>query len=373
MKALVIIILVSVMTACSFTDRQITMSDLDKMLNRQFNGDTPGGAVLIVKGDKTLFSECYGLADINTREKITDKTLFNLGSISKTFVANGILILNQKGLLSIDDSLGKYFPDFRNPAFAEKVKLKHLLSHTSGLPDCRDVAGDPAFFITAKDKENFEPIKQTDIVTFNPGEKYEYSNPAFNGLALIIEEVTGMPWQKFIAENIFLPSGMTTSTITDGPHPETGVAHGYEFRDGEYHEYDYGEYPTFAAAGNGGVWSSVTELVAYEKALGSAVFLDRQLIEESRTVFRPENWNDTLDPFIGYSWFAGEESLFGCGGNYNISLFYHLGDQGGFRAFLISIPEHDLIFTGLFNTPPEDMMEIIKTGMDILKSKKWFE
>ena len=76
---------------------------------------------------------------------------------------------------------------------------------------------------------------------------FEYSNPAFNGLALIIEQVSEVKWQEFVTEKILRPSGMSTSTITDGPHPESGVAHGYVKHQGKWIELDYGEEPTFPA------------------------------------------------------------------------------------------------------------------------------
>jgi CubicO group peptidase (beta-lactamase class C family) len=128
------------------------------------------------------------------------------------------------------------------------------------------VQGDSVFYLTAKDEENWAPIKKADSVEFQPGERFNYSNPAFNGLALIIEKVTGMKWQEYIKKNIMEPAGMKTSTITDGPYPESGVSHGYLFDGKNYFEKDYGEEPTFAAAGNGGVWSSVEELWKYEQA-----------------------------------------------------------------------------------------------------------
>ncbi|HWR75394.1 MAG TPA: serine hydrolase domain-containing protein, partial [Bacteroidales bacterium] len=257
------------MTGCnSYKSADKLAQELDSLLSEQFSAEEPGGSVLVKKGHVTVFLRSYGLADLETKEKITGNTLFNLGSVSKTFVSNGILILQENSLLSVEDSLSKYFGDFKNRDIADKVRIYHLLSHTSGLPDNRDVENNFEFFLSAKDEENFAPVKQADSLNFEPGERYEYSNPAFNGLALIIEKVTGQPWQKFITDSIFLPSGMVSSKITDGPYPREGVAHGYELKDGRYVESDYGEYPTFAAAGNGGVWSSVTELAQYEKAIG---------------------------------------------------------------------------------------------------------
>ncbi len=179
------------MTACATRNDKEALRELDTMLAEEFKADQPGGSVLVMKGDRTLFSENYGVADLVTKEKITENTLFNLGSVSKTFVSNGILILNEQGLLSLDDSLAQYFDDFINSDIARKVKIKHLLSHTSGLPDIRNVSDNFDFFLTAKDEENFAPIKLADSLNFEPGEKFEYSNPAFNGLALIIEKVTG--------------------------------------------------------------------------------------------------------------------------------------------------------------------------------------
>src|SRR5690606_31534855 len=111
-----------------------------------------------------------------------------------------------------------------------------------------------------------------------------------------------------IRENIFLPSGMTTSTITDGPHPESGVAHCYVQQDGQWQEQDYGEEPTFPAAGNGGVWSSLEELALYEKALREATFLAAEVIEDSRTqkLESPATSFTSLKGLtwqLGYSWF----------------------------------------------------------------------
>jgi len=373
MKAFILFSVCLLITACATKNDNDALKELDSMLSEEFKADQPGGSVLVMKGDKTVFTGNYGLADLETKEKITENTLFNLGSISKTFVSNGILILNEQSLLSLDDSLSKYFDDFKNGDIAGKVKIKHLLSHTSGLPDIRNVSDNYDFFLSAKDEENFAPIKLTDSLNFEPGEKFEYSNPAFNGLALIIEKVTGQQWQKFISDSIFTPAGMLTSTITDGPWPQAGVAHAYSLSNGKYAEDDYGEYPTFAAAGNGGVWSSVRELAAYESAIEQNTFLGKDLTDESRSVFRPLNWADSTSPFIGYSWFIGEERFLDEENSFGVRFIYHLGDQGGFRAFYIVIPDKDILYVGLFNRPPEDLESIIKKGIGLIRKNNWLE
>jgi CubicO group peptidase (beta-lactamase class C family) len=108
---------------------------------------------------------------------------------------------------------------------------------------------------------------------YEPGTKYKYSNPALNGLVLIIEKVTGREWQDYINEVIFRPSGMKTFTITDGPHPETGVSDGYsQNKKGGFDKLDYGEEPILAAAGNEGVCGSVEEPWKYEQAIQQHIF-----------------------------------------------------------------------------------------------------
>lgn len=360
--------------ACATNNPEDTLTKkLDSMLAAEFKADEPGGAVLIIKGYKTLFSKSYGLADLETGEKITGNTLFNLGSVSKTFVSNGILILHENGMLSVNDDIGRYFPGFINKEIAGSVKIVNLLSHTSGLPDNRNIDENSDFFLTAKDEENFAPVMQAEKLNFLPGERFEYSNPAFNGLALIIEQVSGQKWQQFIADSIFKPAGMSTSTITDGPHPESGVAHGYDYADGKYIESDYGEFPTFPAAGNGGVWSSVNELIMYEKAIRENLFLGSELTDRSRTIYRPDNWSDTVQPLIGYSWFIGEEQVLDVKNDLGVRLVYHTGDQGGFRAFYFAVPEKNILYVGLFNRPPENMNKIILTGLSLLKESNWFD
>ncbi|PHN04892.1 serine hydrolase domain-containing protein [Flavilitoribacter nigricans] len=323
---------------------------VNDLLTEELGAGGPGGAVLILKNDEVVFSEGYGTANLETGEVITTKTLFNLGSISKTFVSNGILLLQERGKLSVEDPLSAYFPDFAHPEIAQKIKISHLLTHTSGLPDNRQVSRDPEFYLTAKDEENWAPELLVDSLNFAPGTNYQYSNPAFNGLALIIEQVSGQKWQDFIIENIIRPSGMASSTITDGPHPESGVAHAYVQGDGgQWAEDDYGEEPTFAAAGNGGVWSTVEELARYEQALRAAVFLPAAVIENSRTpkndlpvkalsCLEDRTWN------LGYSWFISQTDS-------GVKLVGHSGTQGGFYANYIAVPDQQILFVMLANFP----------------------
>lgn len=366
MKIRLLICLALLLLACSNPEpREKFAQQLDSFMKGYLKDDQPGGSVLVMKDTTVVFSQSYGLADLNTREPITSKTLFNLGSISKTFVANGILILQSQGRLSVEDSLLKYFPDFKNKAIAQKVKIKHLLTHTSGLPDNRPVSRDSVFFLTADDAQNWYPVTQTDTLEFEPGTKYNYSNPAYNGLALILEQVSGQKWQDFIAQAIFKPAGMKASTITDGAHPASGVSHGYTRIAGEWREDDYGEEPTFCAAGNGGVWSSTEELAKYELALRRAAFLDMPSIDSSATIKTFPEWKDADPPFIGWSWFVSQ-TLDG------EKVIAHTGTQGGFAAYYISIPSKKTLVVVLYNSP-QNLSDFREKTIALLSAARWLD
>ena len=315
---------------------------LDNYFSEACPANEPGLAILVIKDGEILLEKGYGVADLQTMEPITPNTSFNTGSISKTFVMNGILMLEQEGKLSIDDPLDKYFSEFKNPEIAKTVRIYHLLNHSSGLIDSRKVSEDSIFYLTAKDYENFAPVMANETTGFEPGSQFEYSNPAYNALALIIGKVTGKRWQDYIIDNIFQPSGLDNSKITDGPYPETSVAHAYVHNGQGFVEDDYGEEPTFPAAGNGGVWSSVRDLYKYEQALQNAAFLPAEVIAKSRTPFQPENWTAAQPSSIGYSWFTGTYR--------GENIIYHTGDQGGFVADYVWVPSRKIFYTILCNT-----------------------
>lgn len=303
---------------------------LDSIVNSRFRNSEPGGSIQIRKEGRIIYARSFGVADLKSGRKFNNRTLANVGSITKTFVAYTILDLANKKRLSLNDKLVDYFPSFKNQELASKVTIWSLLSHTSGLPDLRQTESDSVYYLTARDAENFAPLYDADSLNFEPGANFEYSNPAYNGLALIIEKVTGRKWQEVVTETIFKPAGMKQSLITDGAFPSEGVSHGYRYyRDG-WDEYDYGEYPTFAAAGNGGAWCSVTELSNYVDALRGYKILNKEIIDSSFTAPLTKAWKQRKPPVHGCCWFAYQPNLQG-----QYELVEHAGFQGGFRSHVL--------------------------------------
>ncbi|KMQ66021.1 beta-lactamase [Chryseobacterium angstadtii] len=328
---------------------KLLKSKLDSAFSELFKADEPGGAILIQQGNKILYENSFGLADLKTREKFTSKTVSNLGSITKTFVSYGILMLQHRQKLSTDDNLLTFFPGFKNKNLASSIKLRHMLTHSSGLPDLRNVDKDSIFYLTAKDEENFRPLQSTDSLEFEPGTQFNYSNPAYNGLALVIEKTSGMKWQQFIGQNIFKPAGMKNSRITDGSFPESHVAHAYILKDNRYQEYDYGEYPTFTAAGNGGVWSSIEDLKKYIAAINQCTFTDCSVIKSSETITHPSGWKGKKAPYHTGTWFVHNGFYADIKTEENVNVIEHAGDQGGFKSHLIMIPEKNMSIIWLTN------------------------
>lgn len=346
--SVLLVVLFSISCNAQSRDELLKMK-LDSAFSGIFRDNEPGGSIFIQQGEKVLYEKSFGLANLQTKEKFTSKTVSNTGSITKTFVAYGILILQDRKKLSVENPLLKFFPDFKNKSIAAKIKLRHLLTHTSGLPDIRGVEKDSVFYLTAKDEENFQPLKLTDSLNFEPGSKWEYSNPAYNGLALVIEKTSKMKWQRFIDSNIFKPSGMKNSKITDGKYPDKNVAHGYIFKNNQYQEYDYGEYPTFTAAGNGGVWSSIEDLRKYIKAIQSCKITRCDIIESSKTVRAPENWEKENPMFHSGVWFVHKGFYAEQKTEESVDVIEHAGDQGGFKSHLIMIPEKNISIIWLTN------------------------
>lgn len=108
-------------------------AQVDSLFAPLSQGTSPGVAVLIIHNGKTVYAKTYGFARLDTKEAITPETTFDIASVSKQFTAMAVMILAERGKLSLDDPITKFFPEF--PAYAQKIKIRNLLTHTSGLVD----------------------------------------------------------------------------------------------------------------------------------------------------------------------------------------------------------------------------------------------
>ena len=380
MKKLVFFLLIplTLMISCKQNPEVEQVEKLDRLCSSLFPADEPGAAVLVMKGDDILFDKGYGIADIDTKKPIDGNTFFNIASVSKQFTAVAILQLAEQGKLSLEDPVSQYFPEFKAP-FWKDIQIKHLLSHSSGVPDARGgiprelkIKGDEALAMSY--------LPDLDFVHFQPGTAYEYINPTFVMCGAIVEKVTGQPFVEYVAENIFRPAGMAQTLYFDPAHQELipNMAHGYEYADVEdmpeertadsstsnepknWYEYDYGEETFFATRPDGGIYSSTHEFVQWEKALrANKVFSEASRVDAQspHTYASDSPWSDYQNrpnTWYGYGWFIEPKT------DTSKEVIYHTGDNGGFKILAARYPEDEALVLVFANRADWDRYELMQ-------------
>nr|WP_319267253.1 serine hydrolase domain-containing protein [uncultured Draconibacterium sp.] len=207
-----IIFLVHVFNSYGQTSQK-QIQKIDSLFTTWNVSNHPGGAVLVSKEGKTIFSKSYGLANIEYNIPNTNNTLFNIGSISKQFTAMGIVLLEEQNKLSIDDDIRKHISEL--PDFGEVITIRHLLHHTSGLRDLHGLLGIAGW--RSGDLETnddvYRIIKNQEELNFKPGEEFLYSNTGYILLAKIIENISQLKFDQWMKQNIFQPLGMKDTYV----------------------------------------------------------------------------------------------------------------------------------------------------------------
>ncbi|HKH45230.1 MAG TPA: serine hydrolase domain-containing protein [Thermoanaerobaculia bacterium] len=242
-------------------------AQLDLILKDYGRADAPGVSVLVALDGKVLYRKAFGLANLEERTPITTATNFRLASVTKQFTAAAVLLLAERGKLSLDDPLTRFFPGFARAAHG--VKVRHLLGHTSGLLDYEELIPSGTT-VPLKDKDVLDLVGKEDRLYFAPGSQFRYSNTGYTLLALIVEKVSGRPFAQFLEKNIFDPLGMAgTVAYEEGISTVARRAYGYSERDGErdgrFERTD--QSLTSSVLGDGGIYSSVEDLWRWDQAL----------------------------------------------------------------------------------------------------------
>ena len=348
------------MTGCAnkTTTNETTMTDqLDSLFTEIFPNDGPGGAVIITRGDSIIYGRGFGLADLGTKRKADLNTMFNICSVSKQFSAVALMKLAEEGKLSLDDPVTKYFPNLKAPFFND-ITLRHLMSHTSGIPDARPRNAEEwteyrkhhdsrfenveDFKLYCEEDESLRYLESLDSLNFAPSTAYEYMNPTFQMMLSIVEQASGQQFDEWMKENIFVPAGMPSTVYFEPERAIPDMAHGYERNEaGEWKESDYGEASFFGTKADGGIYTTPLEFVNWDKAL----YHDKVMSPESREMAHTSKIATDI-PYTGYGygWFIEEKP----GAPKKI---YHTGDNGGFFIYEGRIPERDLFYL-VFATHP---------------------
>ena len=296
----------------------------------------PGLSLVVLRHGKVIKSQGYGLADRAQKIAATPDTVYKIASVSKQFIATGIMVLVQDGRLGVDDPVHKHLPDA--PASWQAITIRHLLTHTAGL--VREPPGFDPFKTMGVD----ELVKTAYAVPlrFAPGEKYEYSNTGYNVLAEIIARTSGKPWPAFIDERVFTPTGMTMTWPTDTTARVPNRAHGYVDND------ELRDEPTWVALRPSGAFlSTVMDLAKWDAML----YTDKVLTEATRRqMWTPVTLNDGKSYPYGFGWVLGSRN--------GVKYVQHSGGMPGTRANLSRF-ENGLTIIMLMNLDDVDIEPVV--------------
>ena len=333
----------------------------DKAMRETYPPDEPGAAIVIMLGDKILLNKGYGLSDINTKEKITPNTNFNIASISKMFTATAILLLVKQGKLQLQDPVIKYLTDV-NPNIGKKITIYQLLTHSSGLPRYIPTK-DSLQGLMATDKDAYKWEKDIDSLDFVPGTKFGYSNIGYRWLSLIIEKITGTNFQDFMRDSVFLRAGMKNSFELNKDAPIPNFAHAYKKAGNKFIEDDYGEEPLFSTIGDGGVVTSTDDLIAWEKAMRNYKVLPKELFEET---IKPQvnSGEEIPNSFYGFGWFIQNTPG-------SPTVYSHTGLNAGFVSYFFRIPEKKIMMALLCNRNYKNS-EVGYFVKELMKQAGWY-
>jgi len=331
---------------------QAKKNRLDSLLKTLYADQQPGAFITIEQKSKIIFKQGYGLANLQTKEKILSSTNLNIGSLTKQFTAYSILLLAQQGRLSLNDKLAKYFPGF-NPKTGNSISIQQLLTHSSGIMDHYEHT-DTSIVRHATDKDVLEAVKNLGNTYFIPGSHYRYSNTAYCLLALIIEKLSGISYNDFIRKNIFEPLGMKHSAVLKIGSPIYQPAIGYDINgnEKESHQLDADQSIFFSTEGDGGIYTSMDDYLKWCNAWQTGIKLNKALIQQAQSArFLIDSANQLS---YGYGWFVSEKN--------KEKIVYHTGSNGGFRAIAFFIPSQHysvVIFSNRTDINLEDLVQEI--------------
>ena len=242
------------------------------------------GSIIAVKNGEIVFEQSYGYANVEHQVPNTSNTKFRLYSISKQFTAVAILLLEERGLLKVEDRVRKYFPDWAE--LDERITIHQMLNHTSGL---KNYTGDNEFDDRLRHnslgkRSDLLKLITTRALDFEPGTNWDYCNTGYFILELLIEKLSGMSYSEFMEKNIFRPLFMDDSGVYNDFHLIENKASGYYLNNYEIIPCEYVNMNMIA--GSGGLYSTVLDMLKWDTALRSEQLLTKKSIDKMNTNYQ---------------------------------------------------------------------------------------
>lgn len=292
----------------SLTENRMSLSEkLSNYMQAQTDINGFSGAVLVVKKDSLLLREAYGYANYEWGVKTTVNTKFSLASVSKQFTAAAILQLAERQLLSVDDPLNKYFPDFPK---GDQITIHMMLSHMSGLPMDFDELYLNQVSLSQDHALNY--IAQNELL-FTPGKQTAYSNIGYYLLARIIEKVSGKSYSTYLKENIFDLLKMDETGVMTNDEVIPNMSDRYIRKGKNYNKNPYINW--IFNIGHDGIYSTVDDLIKWDRALYGTLILSEKTKQLMFTAYNEQNfgYGFLINPFYnqGHQLIAHDGGFFG--------------------------------------------------------------
>jgi len=322
--------------------------------------NTPGAAVMVIQDGKIVFERGYGVTDLRSKSRIDEQTNFRLASLTKQFTAMAVMLLVHDGKLRYDETLTEVFPEF--PAYGKTITIRHLLNHTSGLLDYEDLMA-KQYGNTPDDKIPqisdagvLALMQKASTTQFPPGSRWQYSNSGYCVLAMVVEKISGSKFGDFLDERIFSSLKMVnTLAYEKGVNEVPHRAYGHTPDGSRFRETDHSS--TSATLGDGGVYTSLTDLAHWDRALAQHTLLPEKEMQPALTPVQPsagpaeENGHPVS---YGFGWFLepykGHQRM------------WHYGETIGFRTSIQRFPQDHLTVIVLCNRAD---MNAIQSALDI--------
>jgi D-alanyl-D-alanine carboxypeptidase len=250
-------------------------AEIDRRLDGYFSAlaadEVFSGVALVARNGVPVFLKAYGFADRDKKIANTVRTRFNIGSINKEFTQTAIRQLVRDGKLSLTDKLGKFYPDYPQAA-SRAATVEQLLTHRGGLSDFFG----PEFTSAPKDRfaSNADYFRFVSSLppNFAPGERNQYCNGCYIALGAIVEKVSGMPYEKYVADNVFGRAEMTSTGYPRSDRPEPDIAIGYTRREGDGSLRANIAMHGVTGSAAGGGYATALDLLTYAKAVRAGRF-----------------------------------------------------------------------------------------------------
>lgn len=319
MKSLILLVF-SMMTVNSAFSQ--LAKKLDSVISSTIPAGEPGIALYVENDGKVIYKKGFGLNN-TSGEPLGAKTNFRMASVSKQFTAMCILLLEKDGKVSFNDPISRFFPEIPQ-SISNKIQLRHLLTHSSGIVDYEAVM-DESKTSQLLDADVLTLLSGQDSTYFTPGRRFRYSNSGYALLALIIERVSGKSYPEFAKEHIFKPLKMKHSFIYETSTPIPNRAFGFA-RDRNNILYANDQSSTSAVKGDGGVYTSLNDYTKWTHAVWANSLVD------IKSVLQRLNFSikEVTGSFYGPGWFYFDKD--------NQPSLFHSGSTCGFSTFTINIP-----------------------------------